>query len=63
MSSESVRAMNAAIARQDLQALVERIHPDVEWEHNLGGGSPEELSSGRMVHGASLGASHQEGET
>ena len=42
MSSEVVRAMNEDLERGDLQAFVERCHPDAVWEHNPGGGSPEE---------------------
>jgi ketosteroid isomerase-like protein len=34
--------MSDAVATGDLKAFEERLHPDVVWQHNLGGGSPEE---------------------
>ena len=42
MSTDAVREMNAAVERHDLRAFVERCHADAVWEHNPGGGSPEE---------------------
>ena len=43
MSHEDlIREMNAAVGRGDLQAFVEGMTPDSVWEHNPGGGSPEE---------------------
>jgi ketosteroid isomerase-like protein len=42
MSSDVIREINVAVERRDLQAFAERIHPDALWEHNPGGGSPEE---------------------
>jgi ketosteroid isomerase-like protein len=42
MSSDAVRELNAAVERHDIGSLVGRCHADVIWEHNPGGGSPEE---------------------
>jgi ketosteroid isomerase-like protein len=45
VSSEDVdriREINAAMMVRDLSTVAERLHPDVVWEHNLGGGSVEE---------------------
>ena len=42
MSTTLVREMNEAVERGDYGAFVERCHPDAVWEHNPGGGSPEE---------------------
>jgi ketosteroid isomerase-like protein len=39
---EVVRRMNDAVAKGDVQAFSEGLHPDVVWEHNVGGGSLEE---------------------
>jgi ketosteroid isomerase-like protein len=39
---ETISAFNEAIAAADIPSVSERLHPDVVWEHNLGGGSPEE---------------------
>jgi ketosteroid isomerase-like protein len=38
----NLRAMTAAVAASDTEALKALIHPDVVWEHNLGSGSFEE---------------------
>jgi ketosteroid isomerase-like protein len=37
-----IRQMYDAVAAGDLKAFAERMHPDVVWLHNPGGGSPEE---------------------
>jgi hypothetical protein len=42
MSDDVVREMNAAVGRRDVGAFVERCQADAVWEHNPGGGSPEE---------------------
>jgi ketosteroid isomerase-like protein len=42
MSSDSIRELNAAIERADLRAFIEGCRADAVWEHNPGGGSPEE---------------------
>ena len=42
MSSDVVREIHGAVERGDLQAFAEKLHPDAVWEHNPGGGSPEE---------------------
>ena len=42
MSTDAIREMNAAVGRHDLRGFVERCHADAVWEHNPGGGSPEE---------------------
>jgi ketosteroid isomerase-like protein len=42
MSVELVRELDDAVERRDVQAFMARCHADVVWEHNLGGGSPEE---------------------
>jgi ketosteroid isomerase-like protein len=42
MSEDAVRAMNAAVAVGDVQGFLDRCHADGVWEHNPGGGSPEE---------------------
>jgi ketosteroid isomerase-like protein len=34
--------MNDAVGSGDVQAFSEGLHPDVVWEHNVGGGSLEE---------------------
>jgi ketosteroid isomerase-like protein len=39
---ELVRQMYGAIAAGDLDEFSKGLHPDVVWEHNPGGGSPEE---------------------
>ena len=39
---DDIREMNAAVGRNDIREFVERMHPDVVWEHNPGSGSPEE---------------------
>jgi ketosteroid isomerase-like protein len=39
---EVIRAMYDALASRDIDAFSERLHPDVVWEHNIGGGSLEE---------------------
>jgi ketosteroid isomerase-like protein len=39
---ELIRRMGEAVASGDVQAFTERLHPDVVWEHNIGGGSLEE---------------------
>jgi ketosteroid isomerase-like protein len=39
---DRIREINAAMAARDMSTVAERLHPDVVWEHNLGGGSPEE---------------------
>jgi ketosteroid isomerase-like protein len=40
--------VNAAVASGTVAVVVEAMHPDVVWEHNLGVGSPEEgVYSGR----------------
>jgi len=45
---EVIREVNDAVATGDLRAVVQRLHPDVVWEHNIGAGSPEEgLYQGR----------------
>jgi ketosteroid isomerase-like protein len=40
--NELIRRMNFAVGERDLDTFVDGLHPDVVWEHNLGGGSPEE---------------------
>jgi ketosteroid isomerase-like protein len=40
--ADLIREINEAVANRDRQALSERMHPDVVWEHNIGAGSPEE---------------------
>jgi ketosteroid isomerase-like protein len=42
MSTDVFHEMNSAVGRRDVQALVDRCHSDAVWEHNPGGGSPEE---------------------
>jgi ketosteroid isomerase-like protein len=42
MTPERIDELNAAVARHDLVAFVELFHPDAVWQHNPGGGSPEE---------------------
>ena len=37
-----IEAVNDALARGDVEAMQEHLHPDAVWEHNLGVGSPEE---------------------
>jgi len=39
---DRIRQVNAAVMARDMDTVSERLHPDVVWEHNLGGGSPEE---------------------
>ena len=39
---EAIHEVNAALARGDPEAVLERLHPDVVWEHNIGVGSLEE---------------------
>jgi ketosteroid isomerase-like protein len=39
---ELIRRMNDAVRAGDLDAFAEGLHPEVVWEHNLGGGSVEE---------------------
>jgi ketosteroid isomerase-like protein len=40
--TDLIREVNAAVAAGDVQTVRERLHEDVVWEHNIGGGSPEE---------------------
>jgi ketosteroid isomerase-like protein len=42
LSIELIREMNEAVWARDSDAFVDRCHPDAVWEHNIGGGSPEE---------------------
>jgi ketosteroid isomerase-like protein len=37
-----VREFNDAVERRDWEALSEQVHPEVEWRHNIGVGTPEE---------------------
>jgi ketosteroid isomerase-like protein len=37
-----LREMYDAVAAGDMRAFSERLHPDIVWEHNIGGGSLEE---------------------
>ena len=37
-----IHEVGDAMARGDAAAVAARLHADVVWEHNLGGGSPEE---------------------
>jgi ketosteroid isomerase-like protein len=37
-----IREVNDAVAAGDLQRTIAWLHPEVVWEHNLGGGTPEE---------------------
>ena len=37
-----VREMYDAVGATDISAVSQLVHPDVVWEHNPGGGSPEE---------------------
>jgi ketosteroid isomerase-like protein len=39
---ELLRQLYDAVAAGDMQAFSDRLHPDIVWEHNIGGGSPEE---------------------
>jgi ketosteroid isomerase-like protein len=39
---DRIREVNAAVMAGDMGNVSERLHPEVVWEHNLGGGSPEE---------------------
>jgi ketosteroid isomerase-like protein len=39
---DRIREVNAAVMAGDMGTVSERLHPEVVWEHNLGGGSPEE---------------------
>jgi ketosteroid isomerase-like protein len=39
---DRIREVNAAMMAGDMSVVAERLHPDVVWEHNLGGGSLEE---------------------
>jgi ketosteroid isomerase-like protein len=39
---ELIRRMNKAVASRDLDAFSQGLHPEVVWEHNIGGGSLEE---------------------
>ena len=39
---EVLRQMYDAVAAGDMRAFSERLHPEVVWEHNIGGGSLEE---------------------
>jgi ketosteroid isomerase-like protein len=39
---DRIREVNNAMMARDMSTVAERLHPDVVWEHNLGGGSPEE---------------------
>jgi ketosteroid isomerase-like protein len=40
--ADLIREINEAVATGDIQAISERMHPDVVWEHNIGAGTPEE---------------------
>jgi ketosteroid isomerase-like protein len=40
--ADVIRAVNEAVGSDDMRAIAERLHEDVVWEHNIGGGSPEE---------------------
>ena len=42
LDAELIREVNAVVDSRDFDALAERMHPDVVWEHNTGVGSPEE---------------------
>ena len=43
MSTDAlIGEMNAAVARRDVEAFLDHCQPDAVWEHNPGGGSPEE---------------------
>ena len=37
-----IRRMSDAVASRDLDVFSEGLHPDVVWDHNIGGGSLEE---------------------
>jgi ketosteroid isomerase-like protein len=37
-----IREVNDAMGKGDVGRIVGRIHPDIVWEHNIGGGTPEE---------------------
>ena len=39
---DTIRGVNDAIARGDLEAMAAHLHPDAVWEHNIGVGSLEE---------------------
>ena len=39
---EAIGEVNDAIAEGDLGRIAARMHPDIVWEHNIGGGTPEE---------------------
>jgi ketosteroid isomerase-like protein len=39
---EMIREVNDAMGKGDLGRIVGCIHPDIVWEHNIGGGTPEE---------------------
>jgi ketosteroid isomerase-like protein len=39
---ELIRRMSQAVGERDLDTFSGALHPEVVWEHNLGGGSPEE---------------------
>ena len=40
--ADLVREVNDAVASGDIETVRHRLHQDVVWEHNVGGGSPEE---------------------
>jgi ketosteroid isomerase-like protein len=42
MSTTVVREMTEAVGNRDVRGFVERCQADAVWEHNPGGGSPEE---------------------
>ena len=42
MTEQLIREMSAAVGRKDVESFVGGCHPDAVWEHNPGGGSPEE---------------------
>jgi ketosteroid isomerase-like protein len=39
---DRIREINEAMGRGDLDTVSSRVHADAIWEHNIGGGSPEE---------------------
>ena len=43
---EVIREVNDAVATGELRAVVQRLHPDVVWEHNIGAGSPLKFARG-----------------
>jgi ketosteroid isomerase-like protein len=40
--ADLIREVNEAMAAGDLKTVSEHLHEDIVWEHNVGGGSPEE---------------------